>query len=314
MQVVKRRLILAPSLLDSARRSFAPPVNAEVGRRLDAVITSFATGYNTALSGEFDPGSLPPGLRGFAYEGAAMSLTILDLMTLSHGKRLRHLGMGGGERYHHLIHVGAGWAFARMRLRPWRAIRFGRPVVRWLAWDGYGFHQAFFAPVKVFRDLRPSGPPSVQGICDQGAGRALWFYSGADPVLIDRIIRRFPAERRPQLWAGIGLAAAYTGAQRPDALNVLIERAGDLRGHLAQGAAFAAKAHMLAARSTDAVPVSVAGSVWTLTGASPDRVARWTDDALTGLMDTPHGYENWRAEIRRSWAGERTAVISNAHE
>lgn len=301
-----RRLELASGMLESARRDFTPAA-APAGRVLDTVVESFAHGYNTALAGDFDAATLPPELRGFGYEGAAMSLTLLDLLTLSRGRRVRGLLSGEGERYVHLIHVGAGWAFARLRLRPWTGIRRGSGLapahLRWLAWDGWGFHRAFFAPGPVFEDRRP-GPAGVRQLCDQGAGRALWFYAGADPDRIRDVISSFPDARRPDLWAGIGLAAAYTGARSPDVLAALAEDAADHRDHLAQGAAFAATAHLRAAYRP-------ATGVEVLTGVAPETAARWTDQALarvSGGPDTAAAYEGWRAGVRRAWALEGLTV------
>jgi hypothetical protein len=311
---LRGRLVLAPSVLHAARRDFAPAAGA-AGRRLDEVVDGFAHGYNAVLNGGYDPAELPVDLRGFGYEGAAMSSALLDLMTLSGGRRLRELGDGEGARYIHLINVGAGWAYARLRLRPWWTVRpsaneqgVGTPLLRWLAWDGWGFHRAFFAPRRVFVDRAP-GPSGVRRVCDQGAGRALWFYAGADPDRIGDVINGFPGVRRPDLWAGVALAAAYTGAQPPEVLAVLAERAAAHRAHLAQGAAFAAKAHVLAGE----VPRASAAAVRALTGVAPGIAARWTDEALAvsiGGPDSPAGYEGWRGGIRHAWTrtNERQTV------
>ncbi|MBO2455779.1 DUF1702 family protein [Actinomadura barringtoniae] len=307
-------LALAPGVLREARRDFAP-ATGDAACRLDEVVDAFAHGYNAVLRGGYDPAELPAGLRGFGYEGAAMSSTLLDLMTVSRGRRLHELGEGTGAGYPHLINVGAGWAYARMRLRPWWTVRpgtdeqgVGSPLLRWLAWDGWGFHRAFFTPRRVFADHAP-GPPRVRRICDQGAGRALWFYAGADPDRIGDVINGFPGVRRPDLWAGVALAAAYTGAQPPGVLAALAERAAAHRAHLAQGAVFAAKAHVLSGE----MPGGSAAAVRALTGVGPGIAARWADDALAasiGGPDSPAGYEGWRGGIRHAWTrtNERQTV------
>jgi len=313
---LRGRLALAPGVLDAARSDFAP-ATGDAGRRLDEVVDAFAHGYNAVLRGGYDAAELPAGLRGFGYEGAAMSSALLDLMTVSRGRRLHELAGGDGAGHIHLINVGAGWAYARMRLRPWWTVRadaapgeqgVGTPLLRWLAWDGWGFHRAFFAPRRVFIE-HAVGPPRVRRICDQGAGRALWFYAGADPDRIGDVINGFPGVRRPDLWAGVALAAAYTGAQPADVLAVLAERAAAHRAHIAQGAAFAAKAHLLAGE----MPEASATAVRVLTGVEPGVAARWADDALAasiGGPDSPTGYEGWRGGIRHAWTrkNERQTV------
>ncbi|GLX99553.1 enediyne biosynthesis protein [Herbidospora sp. NBRC 101105] len=273
---------------------------------LDSVVAAFASGYNGMLSrdpAELGVERLSARVRGFAYEGAAMSAVILDLVAFGGGRRLRELDRVTGGRYVHLLLVGAGWAFARLRLRPWRGVRFGPPVLRWLAWDGWGFHQAFFHPVKVFGNgwIEARVPEACRAIRDQGAGRALWFYAGAEPTRVAEVIDGLPAGRRADLWAGIGLAAAYTGAQSPEALNRLVTAGESYAAALAQGAAFAAKAHLLSGIVTD----ETASAVQILTGVDVPAAARWTDDALAALdgrPDTPETYEAWRAGVRHAWA------------
>ncbi|GAA3119796.1 DUF1702 family protein [Planomonospora alba] len=302
--MLRRPLTLDVDDLDLGRRGFAS-ASPQARPALDAAVTSFAAGYNAALVREPDALTfthLDPGLRGFAFEGAAMSTALLDLLTGTRGRRLLALQRGDGRRYVHLIQVGAGWAFARMRLRPWTGVRSDQPLLRWLAWDGWGFHQAFFRPARVFAGRVER---TVEGrflpIRDQGAGRALWFYAGADPARIAATIRTFPASRRADLWAGIGLAAGYTGAQTVDVLDRLIGESAGYHEHLAQGAAFAAKAHHLA----ESVTAQVATAVRTLTGAEPEIAAGWTDDALHAVPDrqvTAQDYQQWRARIRHAWS------------
>ncbi len=296
-----RLLQLRPKQLDSVRSGFfgAEPL---VQSRLDAVVDSFAAGYNCAITRGSDKNlaAVPWELRGFAVEGAAMSSALADLITFSGGRRLRELAGIYGDQYTHLIHVGAGWAFARLHCSPWRGVRFGEPVVRWLAWDGWGFHQAFFGARDVFERQWVERPArdGVRPVRDQGAGRALWFYAGADPAQIVATIDKFPEQRQADLWAGIGLAASYTGAQPAHVVDKLARAAHLYRDHLAQGAAFAAKAHLLSGE----VPAAAAASIEVLTGAEPAVAAAWTDSCLhqaaSGGTDSVTTYQRWRAGIR----------------
>jgi hypothetical protein len=310
-KTLRRMLTLEADELDLTGRGF-PTAGNDVHRKLDAVVHSFAAGYNSALAASRDAldfTGISHDLRGFAFEGAAMSRTLLDLITLTRGRRLRGLAHGPGQRYIHLIHVGAGWAFARMRVRPWTGVRFGDPFLRWLAWDGWGFHQAYFKPLEVFtqRQVERAARSDVRPIRDQGAGRALWFYAAADPTRIAEIIGGFAAARRADLWSGVGLAASYTGAQAPDCLDALLAAATIHRSDLAQGAAFAAKAHVL----SGAVPPHSATAIEVLTGVEPVIAADWTDVSLREAArgpDTPAGYQAWRAGIRRAWERQAGGV------
>lgn len=296
--------MLNPDDLDLGRRGFSPAPPA-VQEKLNAVVRSFAAGYNamaTGTPGETDFSQISPELRGFACEGAAMSATLLDLLTFTGGRRVASLLRHTGGRYVHLTHVGAGWAFARLRVSPWTAIRARQPVLRWLAWDGWGFHEAFFRPETVFSGhVERFTRGDVRSIRDQGAGRALWFYAGADPDRIAHAISGFPPSRRADLWAGIGLAAAYTAAQSTGVLTRLLEVSDSYHGHVAQGAAFAAKAH----QRSGVVTSETAMAVKLLTGADVEVAAAWTDTALAAVKpyeDSPRTYENWRAGIRDAWS------------
>jgi hypothetical protein len=303
-----RALSLRPGALDLERRGFAT-ASPEVGRILESVVESFAAGYNHVLDPAARPGpaELPQALRGFAMEGAAMSATLLDLLTFSGGRRLATALHADGDRYQHLIHIGAGWAFARLHRRPWGQGNAGsQPVLRWLAWDGWGFHEAFFHPDRVFArhlvERRARG--AMLPIRDQGAGRALWFYAGAEPAAIGATIAGFPPERRSDLWAGIGLAACYTGAQPADVLQELLRVAAGYDDHLGQGAAFAAKAHVL----SGAVPVPSALAIEMLTGTEPASAADWTDRSLAAVINEPdsaESYQRWRALTRAAWTRKK---------
>lgn len=279
----------ARCVLESCGRAFLDGLNAvadtsgvaEAARRIDA---------------------LDPKLRGFAYEGAAMGCALLDLLTLSRGRRVARLLQGPARDYPHLVHVGVGWAYARLRLRPWRAIPVADPLLRWLAWDGFGFHQGFFhsdatvGRARVERGLRPD----QRAIRDQGLGRALWFHECADPDGVALRIGEFPRERHADLWSGIGLAATYAGGSTQAELARLVRLAADHRSHLAQGCAFGC-----AARSrSGVVPEHVDRAASVLVGASVSEAAGWTDTALAELGPDPstaEQYEQWRAGIRRRW-------------
>jgi enediyne biosynthesis protein E3 len=309
--LLRQALLLRPRMLDPGRRGLASAA-PDVRQTLNSVIDSFAAGYNHVLvpSSAPEPASMPHELVGFAVEGAAMSSALLDILTMSRGRRLGRLAERYGARYTHLIHVGAGWAFARLHLPPRRLTGAGEPMLRWLAWDGWGFHEAFFAPDRVLHRHEVERPArgEVRAIRDQGAGRALWFTVGAEPAAIETVIAGFPQHRRCDLWAGIGLAACYTGAQHDAAIATLILAADGYEDHLAQGAAFAAKAHALSGQ----IPAASAACIESITGAAPQVAARWTDDCLAAVgpePDSPAAYMQWRAEIRRTWSTHKRGAL-----
>ncbi|MFV2118590.1 DUF1702 family protein [Streptomyces sp. Act-28] len=266
---------------------------------------AFLTGFHAALNVRDLPGLvaevdlLPVERRGFAYEGAGMACAVLDLLTGARGNRCAALMAGPAVRYPHLVQIGTGWAYARLRSRPRHGSPGAGPPECWLAWDGYGFHQGFFAPDRVIgRQHVERGLTNDQrAVRDQGLGRALWFHECADPDGIALRVAEFPPPRRGDLWSGVGLAATYAGGATPEELRRLTEVAREHRAELAQGSAFACKAHHF----SGAVPVHTVEAARALTGGPVEEAAHWTDRARAALGPAPAGiddYQRWRAGIR----------------
>ncbi len=194
-----------------------------------------------------------------------MALALLDALLPGRRDRLARLLAGPGAAHAYIIHVGAGWILARLPLAPERLLaRLGDPVLRWLALDGYGFHEGYFRwPRSVERQ---EVPRKLRGYArrgfDQGLGRSLWFVDGADVRLIPRTIGRFPDDRQSDLWSGVGLACAYAGGRSRSEIEALRQAAGPHRPSLAQGAAFAAKARAQGRQSGCAHRARLSGDLW----------------------------------------------------
>jgi hypothetical protein len=284
--------------------------DAAVGERLESIGEAFLRGYHAALPDQGSAalahslGSVDEELRGFAFEGAAMALTLLDhLIPINRGRFHRFLA-GEGSRHIYMLHVGAGWALARLPWLRWRVQSFIAtldPLARWLALDGYGFHQGYFYwPDSVRPQKVPRGVSGyARRAFDQGLGRSLWFVEGADAPQIAASISAFPQTRQPDLWSGVGLASAYAGGRDATHVELLREAAGPYLAQAAQGAAFAAKARQRA--GNPAPQTELACGV--LCGASADAAAAVTDAALRNLP--PDGaepaYEIWRRRIQQQF-------------
>lgn len=179
--------------------------------------------------------------RGIAYEGAGMGLATLDALGRER-RRVVAFGAGAGQAHLYPFYVGVGLAYARLRIRPETRLVGLDPLLGWVTADGYGFHEAFFRRRRYVDLAQPAHRLTSYGqrMFDQGVGRALWFSLGADPDLVARHVAVFAPQRRGDVWAGVGLAAAYGGGAGTAALERLCERAtGHLRG-IGRGAAIAA--------------------------------------------------------------------------
>lgn len=293
------------------RRGF-PPTAPDKRRRLEEAGTAFIRGYNAALglgdafAAADDCQRVPAELRGFAYEGAAMGLTLIDLVAGGVPRRFRAFvgGPAGGHIY--MAHVGAGWALARC---PWGWLTFAPrldPLLRPLVIDGVGFHAAFFSPgACIDRCRTPVTRRPDPRAFDCGVGRAMWFACGAQPERIGSTLARFRADRHAALWSGVGLAATYAGgAARPD-IEQLVREANDHVGDLAIGAAFAAKARIRAGNPT--ADTVLACEV--ICGVGPSSAAAVTDDCLARVLPAaaPDAYWRWRDLVKGELAREPAA-------
>ena len=288
-------------------------------QHLEAAGRAFVDGYNAALA-EPQADRLATELndasamyRGFAFEGAAMALALFDCLTpWNRGRLQAFIDSPAGDAHRYMLYIGAGWAIARI---PWRrrnfeqAIERHHPLFRWLALDGYGFHQGFFHPSEYLNRQtvpRRMSPQAAQ-VFDQGLGRSMWFSHGAEAKRIADRVSAFPADRREDLWSGVGLAASYAGGVERGVLDELRERAGVYAAHMAQGTAFAAKARNRADNMVETTELACD----VFCGCSADEAAAITDDCLRDLPeDGPEpAYAVWRARIRQCF--ETAATLAS---
>lgn len=296
--------------VEIARRGFGE-CDRMVGQRLEGIGRQFLDGYHAALHhrGIDELGAAleaePRETRGFAYEGAGMALALLDQLAPWCRNRLSSFLQGPGQQHMYTVHVGAGWAWARLRFRRFRDWNSLDPLLGWLALDGYGFHEGYFHPERtVGRGYRPLTLRSDElSVFDSGVGRSLWFVCGAEPSCINDRIERLQPSRHPDLWAGVGLAGAYAGGVSDAALIEILERSGPHFPSLAQGAAFAAKARERAENGAEHTHRAV--ERWC--SMSAESAAAICDRTLAQLPRTNGGeklprFELWRRALRAAFA------------
>lgn len=309
-RAVRRRLI-TPSHNETklSTRGFYEK-SPEARETLETVGATFLDGYAFAVEARDQDEAhewlerIPVRFRGFGYEGAAMGLAMLDGLPVPGNGRVAAFLAGHGAPHDYMVHVGVGWAMARLPRFRWASIAPTDPLLGWLALDGYGFHQAYFRTQRYVDEhyREPAFPwPGdetrryARHAIDQGIGRALWFIGGTDPATVANLVEGFAADRRPDLYSGVGLAACYAGGADEAELLDLIARADRYRPQLAQGAAFAATARVeaglviphteLAARLLCGLTPQQATEICAQARPSPV-----VDDRLTA-------YEVWRRQI-----------------
>lgn len=306
-----RRRILTPDVSETKVDTRGFHVKDDASReRLETVGASFLVGF--AVAAEAPRASdatesleqVPVNFKGFAYEGAAMAFAIRDALRPGPARHVADFINGAGAPHMYMVYVGVGWAMARLPRLRWSKLYTGDPLLRWLVLDGFGFHQAYFRTARyVHQTYRhrhfPWPADDTTGyatrVIDQGVGRATWFVSGADPRRVVGYFERFEAARRPDLYAGAGLAATYAGGATRAELEWFRETAGPYRPDLVQGAAFAAGARDLAGLT---MPHNeLAAQVFC--GLSVAEASRLTDDMRVGpaAVDGLPNYELWRRRV-----------------
>lgn len=279
---------------------------------LETVGKMFLTGYAYAAEAsnvtetEDRIELLPRQFRGFAYEGAAMGYGVLDGMPVGHTHHVTDFLSSRAESHVYMAYVGVGWAMARLPRFRWKKLdeQVPDPMLRWLVLDGYGFHQAYFKTEKyVHQQYREANFPwpgegpawYANRALDQGIGRAMWFVGGADPNRVADLIDKFPQPRRPDLYAGSGLAATYAGGVNEDELRTFAYRAGPYAPQVAQGSVFAATARVETGLVTEHTELATR----VLTGLTPERASQLHQETRPSPLaggDVP-AFELWRQRI-----------------
>lgn len=292
---LRRQLLgLAVEEATFAKRGFQT-TEPQKQQYLEQIGMTFLEGYHSAIATPQTEVLIPQleaissDLKGFAYEGSAMGLAIIDSLTPWHNPRLPTFLEGVGNSHIYMGYVGLGWALARLPGGIGRYLRkletakngFPDPLLGWLAFDGYGFHQGYFSWRDYISNL--TLPKHLSGdaaqVFDRGLGRSLWFVRGAEPKGISHTIQRFPASRQADLWSGVGLACTYAGGVTDADIAELKILAGDYLPEVAQGSVFAAKARQRANNLTE----HTEKACQILCGVTAATAAQMSDRALEGL-------------------------------
>jgi enediyne biosynthesis protein E3 len=294
-RALARLLHIPPRAASFAELGFAP---APAGERaaLEKVLAVFLDGYNRTLASA-DLAALAADLAGsfdahhvgFAFEGAGFALSLKDLLTPWRPSRLAAFLAGPGRDHDYIATVGAGFAFARLPWGRWLWPRYYAsldPLIAWCMADGFGFHEGVFARRRYIagRAAPPSWLPDFARVLfDSGLGRSLWWSEGASPQRIARVLATFPAERRHEMWCGIGVAAAYaggTGGVGEEALAELRDLAGPYRADFLSGVPFATRMRQ---KGNNPSPVTER-ACRLLLGRSAEAASDWLVDTVERAM------------------------------
>jgi hypothetical protein len=304
---------ISPDETSVRRRGFRVDDPAVVAR-LESIGGHFVSGYNFAV-GNCDLDELASMLAGvaaddagFVHEGAAMGVAIADWMTPGRSLFPGYI-RGPASRHEYMAWVGLGWALARLSVAPERALARYQNLHCWLALDGYGFHEGYFHwPQRIDRQRCPRGlSADGQHVFDQGLGRSMWFVRGADVAQVGACIAAFAPGRHADLWAGVGLAAAYAGGVRAQDYAALVARSGAHACALAQGVVFAAQARQRAGNPVPHLELACR----TILGLDAGSTAAIAVASLPASGHALASYQQWRYAIQRACADAAPQLLNH---
>ena len=209
--------------------------------------------------------NIAPSLRGFAWEGVAMRLTLADLSQgLLADRDLSTAQIASAfPNVRNWLWVGVGLALGQALSRDrnnrqpletlWQRQLTAETAM--LIGDGLGYVLGASQPASYIdndADLL-SDTPAPQTLLhamsrgfDQGLGRAIWFLDCGEPEHIIKTMNRFEVSpRAADIWGGVGYAGTYSGGAPIQNWRPLLDHLRlhhGATGWLAQGIACAAHA------------------------------------------------------------------------
>lgn len=312
-----RKNLLAPSLeeVTFAKRGF-PVLQTPESRYLERIPQNVILGFELGIELGDRPDAIQRfdmvdrDFRGFAYEGATMAFTILDVLPGRRSDRARKLLDGHAAPHLFVAYIGIGFAMSHLPRVLWPKVlpplqdQWFHPRASWLAVDGHGFDQAYFNHRKWIDGQALPKPYPWQNrpdyflrAFDQGIGRMLWFMHGANVPAVASAINAFASHRHVDLWSGIGVAAAYAGAGDPEMFKALREISGDYLPEVAAGVVFAAKARLYEDLDTPHTEVA-ARVVCDMSLEQASAVADEASDTFVGEREALPDYELWRRRVQ----------------
>ncbi|MEH6791096.1 DUF1702 family protein [Parasphingorhabdus sp.] len=302
---VRKFLALDPRRVEFRVRGF-DLADKSHEQRLESIGKAFLRGYNLTLSARsFDQFTDAMAqetdlLRGFFVEGGAMGCALVDSLPLRKPMLPRYLALYGAQ-YPILVHAGVGLTISKLSWREKGILAELDPFYRWLAYDGLGYHNMYFEPEKTL-----TGPKRVlEGYAsrayDQGAGRGIWFTSGADVEKAAATIAAMDVDRHADLWAGVGLALCYAGPGGSQAFLDARDLSAGSAADMATGVAIACTARV----KDDSLLPETREAIAALWGISPEALAERVEAIRQTVSETAQadGYGAWRVAIAQDFSG-----------
>ena len=179
--------------------------------------------------------------RSIAYEAASMCIALNDFKIHQELSKWFDFIDKSGTSHATQIHVGLGWALAQNEINPAPILLQLDPMMRYRILDGYGYCEGIFRRKKsILNQQKPEfTDPAASSAYDQGLGRSFWYLNNGAIAGAKTMLHKFPAERRADLWRGMGIAIAYVGGCSEAVLHEIAIAAETYKPQLLTGTAMA---------------------------------------------------------------------------
>jgi len=241
-----------------------------------------------------------PKFLSIAYEGAAMGLALKDLEKSNSLNRWNILAEESGSNHEVHVHVGLGWAIAKLKIPHDNLIEDFNPLLKWRVLDGCGYYYGLFNRRRTL--LKQEIPDGIEGIAkgafDQGVGRSIWYAARGVVEMASEHISNFNSARHSDLWRGLGIACAFVGGCDEQDLSSILTLSGSYNKQLAVGAALAARARLKANSPTN--DAELACRNWCNLSAEEALVLTIDKEPKTGELEGDP-YSTWLVNIENSF-------------
>ena len=171
--------------------------------------------------------NLDPDIRPFAAEAIGMGLYSRLIATGRAENLLTPYLAGAGKRFGGLPFTGVGMSARKLGIPASAALADVDGFFRWHVLDGYAFWTGRWEWEKF--GASHAGCDGIEAALlpgyDRGLGRSAWFHFSANPADTADWAEGFAPERAHFIWAGLGVAATFTGGCEDDDLVLLRQRA-----------------------------------------------------------------------------------------
>lgn len=204
--------------------------------------------------------SYDPEFRSVAFESAFVSIVSSDFQKNEgvEAEKWKPFFTDFKSLYEAQLVVGFGWALAVNQKNPADFLdRFDPLAAMWIL-DGYGYYHALLRSRTTVHNLQI--PDAVNEALlfafDQGLGRGLWYLCKGDLEKLRTMLEKFPEERRPDLWRGIGTASAFVAGIDAAKYMELKHLAGNDYKQLIAGVLFSIRSRVRSGSITEGIQIA----------------------------------------------------------